>query len=63
MDRAGETRNVHKIFTEKSLIEHDLGGPRSRCDNNIGKDVREVSFENANRIRILSNGRFFYWQC
>jgi hypothetical protein len=47
MDGAEMTSNVYRIFMEKPLVELAIAAPRSRCDNNINMDVREVSFKDV----------------
>jgi hypothetical protein len=41
----GETRKTYNVLLEQPVVKHALGRQRSRWDDNIRMNLREVGFE------------------
>jgi hypothetical protein len=53
----GEGRGVYRVMAGRPEGKRPLGRPRSRWEDNIKLDLREIGIDGANWIR-LSNVRF-----
>jgi hypothetical protein len=58
--RIGERRGVYRILVGRSEGTRPLGRPRSRGEDNIKMDLREIRIDGANWIR-LAQDRVHWW--
>jgi len=54
--RMGEIRNISKILIGKPEGKRPVGRPRSRCEDKIGMDLREIGWECVDWMHWLSIG-------
>jgi hypothetical protein len=50
-----EGRNVYKIVVGNAEGKRPLGRTRSRWENNIGMDLREIGFEGTDWIHLAQD--------
>jgi len=55
----GETSGTFRGLMGKSEGKRPLGRPRSRCENNIKIDLRDVSWYGLFWVRLLTGSKFF----
>jgi hypothetical protein len=48
----GEGRGVYRVLVERPEHKRPLGRNRSRCEDNIKMDLREIGIDGANWIRL-----------
>jgi hypothetical protein len=53
--RTGEGRGVYRILVGKPEGKRPLGRPRSRNEDNIKMNLREIGNDGANRIRLAQD--------
>jgi hypothetical protein len=53
--RMGEGRGVYRILVGRSEDRRPLGRPRSRWENNIKMDLREIGIDGANWIHLAQD--------
>jgi hypothetical protein len=51
----GETINVYGILVGKPEGKRPLGRPRSRWDDNIKKDLREIGYESVDWMHLAQD--------
>jgi hypothetical protein len=54
--RMGEGRGVYRVLVGRAGGKRPLGRPRSRWEDNIKLDLREIGIDEANWIRLAQNG-------
>jgi hypothetical protein len=52
----GETRNVYKILVGKPEGKRPLGRPRSRWQDDVSVDLREMEWEGVDWIKVAQYG-------
>jgi hypothetical protein len=56
----GEGRGVYRVLVGRPEGKRPLGIPRSRWEDNIKMDLREIGIDGANWIRLAQDK--FQWQ-
>jgi hypothetical protein len=51
----GEGRSVYKVLVGRPECKRPLGRPRSRWEDNIKMDLREIGIDGANWIRLAQD--------
>jgi hypothetical protein len=52
----GEMRNTDKVLIRKAEGKRSLRIPRSRMEDNIRMDLREIGWEGVDWIRLVQDG-------
>jgi hypothetical protein len=52
---SGEKRNAYRILVGKPEGKRLIGGPRSRCVDNIKMDLREIGWNDMDWIDLAQN--------
>jgi len=53
--RIGEWRGVYWVLIGRAEGKRSLGRPRSRWEDNIKMDIREIGIDGANSIRLAQD--------
>jgi hypothetical protein len=56
----GEGRGVYRVLVGRLEGKRPLGRPRSRWEDNIKKDLREIRIDEANWIQLTPDR--FHWR-
>jgi hypothetical protein len=51
-----EMRNAYKILVEKPVGKRPLGNPRRKWEDNIRMDLREISWDGVDWMRLAQDG-------
>jgi hypothetical protein len=51
----GEGRSVYRVLVERPEGKRPLGKPRSRWEDNIKMDLREIGIDGANWIQLAQD--------